>query len=137
VTVLTVPVRLGMNCIQPIRKARGLTQAQLADLLHTTEASVSRYEREDQRLTLPLLRRLAIVLECSVADLVGEGARSPEERQLLDTFRELNAEGRALAVDLVTTAARRHNPAPESAAPAPAARVRPFPNRARKSLTRR
>jgi transcriptional regulator with XRE-family HTH domain len=137
VTGLTVPVRLGMNLIRPIREARGLTQAKLADLLHTTEASVSRYEREDQRLTLPLLRRIAIVLECSVADLAGEGARSPEERQLLDTFRGLSVEGRALAIDLVATAGRRHGGAPESASPGPAARVRPFPNKARKSLSRR
>ncbi|MGB8275638.1 MAG: helix-turn-helix transcriptional regulator [Alphaproteobacteria bacterium] len=61
-----------MSNLRPIRQSRGLTQKQLADRLKVTEVSVSRYESQEQRLTLPLLRRLAKELRCSVADLAGE-----------------------------------------------------------------
>lgn len=61
-----------MNALTEIRKARGLTQRQLAERLNTTDVSISRYEKEDQRLTLPLLRRLARELGCTVAALASE-----------------------------------------------------------------
>jgi transcriptional regulator with XRE-family HTH domain len=59
-----------MNNIRALRKQRGLTLAELAAKINTTEASVSRYEREDERLTLPLLRRIADALGTNVATLV-------------------------------------------------------------------
>jgi len=61
-----------MNQIARIRHSRGLSQQELADKLNTTSVSVGRYEREDQRLTLPLLRRLAKILDVTVAEIAGE-----------------------------------------------------------------
>jgi len=61
-----------MNKLADIRKARKLSQADLAALLRVTDVSISRYEKEDQRLTLPLMRQLADVLETSVAAIAGE-----------------------------------------------------------------
>ncbi len=61
-----------MNQLARIRQERGLSQQDLADKLNTTSVSIGRYEREDQRLTLPLLRRLAKVLDVSVAEITGE-----------------------------------------------------------------
>ena len=61
-----------MNQLARIRQERGLSQQDLAEKLNTTSVSIGRYEREDQRLTLPLLRRLAKVLEVTVAELAGE-----------------------------------------------------------------
>lgn len=63
-----------MNRLKEIREARGLTQEQLAERIATTGASISRYENQDIRLTLPLMRRLGSALHCSVADLAGETA---------------------------------------------------------------
>lgn len=75
-SVSDLPYRFGnhgpMNALRRIREARGLTQKQLAALIHTTDVSVSRYEAEDQRLTLPLLRQLADALVCSIAELAGQ-----------------------------------------------------------------
>lgn len=65
-----------MNNIREIRKAKGYTQAYLAKLLDTTRASVSRYETEDQRITLPLLGRIAKALRCEVVDLVSDKTES-------------------------------------------------------------
>lgn len=61
-----------MSRIREIRKARGMTLKQLADQIGVTEVSASRYEKEDQRLTLPLLHKIAAALDCTPADLMGE-----------------------------------------------------------------
>ena len=61
-----------MNQLKEIRTQKGMSQEDLAKLLQTTKASVSRYEREDQRITLPLLRRLSKALRCSISELIGE-----------------------------------------------------------------
>jgi len=67
-----------MNQLARIRRERGLSQQELADRLNTTSVSIGRYEREDQRLNLPLLRRLAKVLGVSVAELAGESGPGAE-----------------------------------------------------------
>lgn len=55
---------------------RRLTQAQIAQRIGVSEGAVSRYEHEEHRLTLPLMRKLAKVLECSIAQLAGEAPMS-------------------------------------------------------------
>ena len=66
-----------MSALRNIRRARGLTQESLAEAINTTGVSVSRYERDERKLTLPLLRRLATVLNCSISDIIGEGENAP------------------------------------------------------------
>lgn len=60
-----------MNYLAEIRKSRGLSRAQLADLMNTTEVSIGRYEREDSRLNIPLMERLAEALGTTVGEIVG------------------------------------------------------------------
>lgn len=67
-----------MNQLARLRHERGLSQQELADKLNTTAVSIGRYEREDQRLTLPLLRRLARIFDVSVAEIAGEARTSPD-----------------------------------------------------------
>ncbi len=61
-----------MNNIRKIRKNRGLTLQQVAMLIGTTLSSVARYEKEDNRLTLPLMKKIAKALGCRVQDLYEE-----------------------------------------------------------------
>lgn len=61
-----------MSALKAIREARGLTQKQLADRLNTTDVSISRYEDQDRRLTLPLMRKLAKELNCTIAEIAEE-----------------------------------------------------------------
>lgn len=68
------------NKIAEMRGKLGWTQQDLADRLNTTSVSIGRYEKEDQRLTLPLLRQLAGILNCSVSDLIDDGLNSPGNR---------------------------------------------------------
>lgn len=61
-----------MSRIGEVRRARGLTQKQLAAMLEVDTVSISRYENDDNKLTLPLLRRIAGKLDCRVVDLIDE-----------------------------------------------------------------
>jgi phage repressor protein C with HTH and peptisase S24 domain len=61
-----------MNNLSKLRHARGLSQQELANRLNTTAVSIGRYERQDQRLSLPLLRRLAKIFDVSIGDIAGE-----------------------------------------------------------------
>ena len=63
--------------IRELREERNMTQNDLAKRLGTTGVSISRYEREPGRVTVPILEQLAKALNCHVADLIGVG-RSAE-----------------------------------------------------------
>jgi phage repressor protein C with HTH and peptisase S24 domain len=67
-----------MNQLARLRLERGLSQQDLAEKLNTTSVSIGRYEREDQRLTLPLLRKLAKILDVTVAEIAGETGAADE-----------------------------------------------------------
>lgn len=89
----------GMNQLARLRHDRGLSQQELADKLNTTAVSVGRYEREDQRLTLPLLRRLAKILDATVAEIAGETRATPEHLAVPVFDLRASAGAGALAAD--------------------------------------
>lgn len=91
-----------MSRIAQIRKQRNMTQADLAEILETTAVSVGRYEREDQRLTLPLLRQIANALQCSIADLVGEDAASEAGSIMIPEYDVRVSAGDGFHVDTET-----------------------------------
>jgi len=88
-----------MNQLSRLRLERGLSQQELADKLNTTSVSIGRYEREDQRLTLPLLRKLAKVLGVTVAEIAGEGSASEEHFAVPVYDLRAAAGAGALAID--------------------------------------
>lgn len=57
--------------IREMRQAAGLTLQDVAAKVGTTAVTVSRWEREPQRVTLPVLKNLALALGCSEAELIG------------------------------------------------------------------
>jgi len=61
-----------MNQLRRLREARRLTLKELAQRIGTTEVSLSRYEREERRLTLPLLRKLADALGTTIGEIAAE-----------------------------------------------------------------
>jgi len=78
-----------------IRKANGLTQAQVAKRLGITQGSYGHYERGIRRVSLEMLPKLAAALECMEADLIGvepkrakRGPLSGWERRI-ETIRQL------------------------------------------------
>ena len=56
--------------LREIRKARGLTQKQLADSIGITESAIGLYENGKRKPNYEMLLRLGEVLNCSVDDLV-------------------------------------------------------------------
>lgn len=66
-----------MNRIREIRKKRGLTQIELAEMLGTTQATLSGWETERIRTSTESLIRLSEVLHCSTDELLGLEEHEP------------------------------------------------------------
>src|SRR5690606_26224796 len=55
--------------IQEHRQARGLTQAQLADALDTSQSAINRIEKGGQNISLEMLARISDVLSIEIVSL--------------------------------------------------------------------
>ena len=62
--------KLVENRIKEARKARGITQKELARRLKVKPSTVSRLERKDTRPRLDTLKKVARALKCSVHELI-------------------------------------------------------------------
>lgn len=58
--------------IQEIRKARNMTQADLAALLQVSPATISRYESGERIPDIKTAAKIAAALGCKVDDLIKE-----------------------------------------------------------------
>lgn len=82
-----------------LRKARGLTQVQLAEKIDSTQRAVSRYETIADRAPAPVLAKLARALGVSTDELLGVKrirpvaslADDPETRRLWKKFQQVMA----------------------------------------------
>jgi transcriptional regulator with XRE-family HTH domain len=81
-----------------LRKARGLTQTQLAELIHSSQRAISRYETVADRAPAPVLAALAKALRVTTDELLGikplrsapaNGEDGPEARRLWRKFRQV------------------------------------------------
>src|SRR5215203_6076371 len=59
-----------MSRLRELRKAKGLSQAKLAELVGASQSDIARLERGRRRLTADWIRRLAPALEVSPAELL-------------------------------------------------------------------
>ena len=71
-----------------IRKARGLSQDDLAEMVGVEQPTISRFERGYDGVTLRLIRQIATALGVSVGDLFTD-ERSAAEQLLVEAFRSL------------------------------------------------
>jgi putative transcriptional regulator len=79
--------------LQALRKAKGLSQEELAERLHVVRQTVSKWEKGLSVPDADLLIRLAEVLGTSVSALLGaavEPEETPEIRQLSQRLADLN-----------------------------------------------
>ena len=88
-----------------LRKAKGLTQDDLASMIGVEQPTISRFERGEDGITLRLIKDIAGALNVSVADLFAED-RSEQEQRLLSAFRSLPAERQQGWLDLAETFAQ-------------------------------
>jgi transcriptional regulator with XRE-family HTH domain len=83
-----------------LRKARGLTQTQLAEKIGSSQRALSRYETVADRAPAPVLAALAKALRVSTDELLGvkplqrasiNGHGSSEDRRLWKKFQQVMA----------------------------------------------
>lgn len=72
------------NLIKELRKAKGMTQKDLADKLYITDRSVSKWERGLCAPDISLLEPLSEILEVKVTDIIS-GEQSAEEEKEVET----------------------------------------------------
>ena len=80
--------------LRELRKSRRLTQAQVAEGIHCSAATYSRYEHGARQPSIEMLERLADFFGVSVDYLLGrallqEGDLSSYERDMLLSFRKV------------------------------------------------
>lgn len=72
------------NRIRERRQAAGLTLQDVAEKLKTTAVTVSRWEREPQRVTLVILDKLAAAIGCSKEELLARPLPPANSEELND-----------------------------------------------------
>ena len=100
-------VRLGA-AVNARRAAQGLTQAQLGDALGVTSQQIQKYERGTNRISAASLARIAVILDTTASELMGEtfATALPGARSLLTSWSKLTPEQRAAVVNLVRSFTR-------------------------------
>src|ERR1700691_750035 len=74
------PIRFNpaMNNLAKLQQTRGWPQRDVANQRNTTAVWGGRYERQAQRLDLPLLRRLAKIFDVTIGEIAGEPRINPD-----------------------------------------------------------
>lgn len=83
--------------LKALRKSRRLNQQELAELLHISQASVSKYEMGLVEPDIYIIKQIAAFFQVSIEDLLGEEKAKPlykedlsqEEKQFLDGYGQL------------------------------------------------
>ncbi|MTH61421.1 helix-turn-helix domain-containing protein [Paracoccus litorisediminis] len=74
--------------LQRIRRDRGLSQAELAEMAKVEQSMISKIENGFDGVTLRILRKLSTALEVEITDLLSDD-RTTAERALIEAFRGL------------------------------------------------
>lgn len=86
------------------RKAKGLTQAQVAEIMGVEKETISRMENGVISPTLPRLQQIAEILECSPSDLFRTGpVKAADHAQSIgEMIQDLPQNERMLVVSFVS-----------------------------------
>lgn len=85
------------------RRARGLTQAKLAEMIDLEQEAISRWERGTRVPTLHRLQQLSDALDCSVDQLLQRGSKRQDDQMavIADALEGLDNDERLLVVNFV------------------------------------
>ena len=73
------------------RELRDMTQAELAELLHVSDKTISSWEVARTEPSMGMIERIAVVLKCSKSELIGDVAiLTYTEKRMIDQFRALD-----------------------------------------------
>jgi transcriptional regulator with XRE-family HTH domain len=96
-----VPLRcyaLEMDNLERIRKARGLTQTQLAEAIGANQGTISKIESGEGNPTLDMINRIAAALRVHPSDLFSRGALEDRAISALQSLKDESAREAALTV---------------------------------------
>ncbi|SNY94249.1 Helix-turn-helix [Flagellimonas pacifica] len=72
ICIITINMSTFGKRLRDCRKERGLSQNEVAKLLNTNHSVIGKYERDDVNPSIDAVKRLAELLDTTVAYLVGE-----------------------------------------------------------------
>lgn len=87
--------------IKKLREEKGITQEFLASCLEITQSNYGRLEKDDSRLTIPKLLKIAAVLEAPASYFLGESSSRIIQQSNNDTANAYN-------VDTIINADKEH-----------------------------
>lgn len=96
---------LAVDHLKRIRKARGLSQVDLADMVGVTQGLISKIENGDGNPTLDTLLRISRALKVSPAVLFG--GLPDRHQRLIDAFEALDADTQDQAAAILEKLSRR------------------------------
>ena len=85
------------TALYKIRKARGMSQKQLAEAVNASNQQISCLENGDRKLAPEWIERLSKALNCSKGELLGETPLSDDARAVLDMYERLTDSKKELA----------------------------------------
>ena len=96
------------NRIRELRKSRGLTLQELAELVNSSNQQISQLETGRRRLNVDWLERLSKALECHPMELLYDNvmAKTEQEEAMLELFRGLSPEQREAFLKATTALAQ-------------------------------
>lgn len=77
--------------IAGIRKSKGFTQTQIADLIGINQHLVSYYETGRVAITADMLARFCAALKCSADDIIDVSSEIPKAKTSLRLVKRMNA----------------------------------------------
>lgn len=98
-----------MNRLRELRKEKGMTTKQLADILKTTDSTVIRWEKSKQNISIDILKELSNIYNVSIdyilclTDLKENIQLEEEEVKLLDNYRELDTKSKTIVQEQINT----------------------------------
>ncbi|HBF1673476.1 TPA: helix-turn-helix transcriptional regulator [Clostridioides difficile] len=98
-----------MNRLRELRKEKGMTAKQLADILKTTDSTVIRWEKSKQNISIDILKELSNIYNVSIdyilclTGLKENIQLEEEEVKLLDNYRELDTKSKTIVQEQINT----------------------------------
>lgn len=104
----TLALKIGAY-LSACRKREGVTQGELAERIGVDTETVSRFERGVTMPSLTTLQMLAVALNTTMAELVGEGSPMPNDQaKLISSWLvQLSAEDREMLMGMLKVWATR------------------------------
>lgn len=73
------------------RKAKNLSQKELAALFKTSHTTIGKYERDEMTPSIEAAKKLALILDTTVGFLIGETQQSLfKDSRMLDRFKQIS-----------------------------------------------